>query len=290
MKYPKEIFSAVRTKTFAIEAHLFQDEDSEKPLQVLNSFSRFIFTIIDKSKAISANVPVELLQDMKARTQFAVTKHFESVYANAGNVPASPAFTEKFNTGNLKGLTPADVLKKEGENGKKVLNDQYKWLKQNLKKYPANQKLIDAIIDAANLEPEMLEGESSYVPTIDILTINCRPLIRKKRESDGMCPCYEVYVKFDSSKNYQVSVNIQTYYAPVEKRENGTLNVMLAKKDKNSIQSHDFAMTLTEWLNALHEMQEVVSMFKICHFSKALKQSETMTEELRNGTAAGETA
>ena len=61
-----------------------------------------------------------------------------------------PAYTVRFTSGDMKGMTPAEVLFQNPENSAK-LNEQFKFLKKNLKKYPKNQQQIDAILDASEL-------------------------------------------------------------------------------------------------------------------------------------------
>ncbi len=269
MKYPYDIISYVRTKTFSIESRLYR-ETEESPLKVFNHFSRFVATIIQEGKAISCNIHLEHLSEIKRISEWAYNKSIDlKLNANTDTGNSSPAYTERFNTGNLKGMTPVEVLMKVA-NGKEQLRDQYSFLKSNLDKYPGNQKMMDAIKDAAQLSAEELKNSTnsavSIAPVI-IYELGCRPKIRKKRQ-DGKCPCYECKVVWDFSKNYPVSFVIKNYFAPVEKRENGTVNVILKQKDSEQI--HEFSMTAAEWLNAIDSMVMAKETYYMLNFNKAL--------------------
>lgn len=285
MKYPYDAVSYVRKKTFSIQPR-FARQTEDKPLQIFDTtFSRFVFTVIANSKAAYGNVPVDMLAEIKANTDFSHTKHMENKYAKR-NVTEnnSPAYTVRFFSGNLKGKTPVDVLVENGEKGKQMLNDQYKWLKDNLAKYPANQKIMDAIIDAGKLDFKNLsDTQASSIAPIELFNISCRPLIRKKRE-DGKCFCYEVKAEWDVSKNYPVSVEITNYYAPVTKKEDGTLNVSLSKKDKSSEIKNEFNMTAAEWLNAVRKMEALENGFIEMHLKEAFSLADKA--ETANRTAA----
>ena len=282
MQHPFEIVSYVRKKTFAIEAH-FTRETEDKPLSIFKDpFSRFTFVAIADKKAVKSNVPIEILADAKFRSQYAYTKQMEAVSApvaapEGGN---SIAYTTRFMAGSLKGKSPMDVLIENGkEEGGKILNKQYQWLKQNLEKFKGNQKMMDAIV-AATKEPipETAVQETASAAPITIIDIGCRPLTRKTRE-DGKCFCYECKVTWDTTKNYPVTVRVANYYAPVEKKENGMLNVKLSGKDVSSEVANEFAMTAAEWMNALERMQAVKDGFERMYWADSFKLAEKASFE-----------
>lgn len=280
MKYPFEIASFIRkTKTFAVDAK-FTKSENEKPLKVFdNTFSRFVLAIIQDGEAATCNVPIEQIAYMYAATTLAF--HQQMTVANTPG-GSSPAFTERFVTGNLKGKSPAEVLAENGNNAKKILNEQYKWLQSNLEKYPANQKLMDAIMDASKLDMESLNTAGPAAAPIKILDIDCRPLVRKERE-DGKCFCYEGHVMWNPAQKYPVSVEIKNYYAPVKKNEDGTLNVSIKEKDMETEKNHSFNMSAQEWMHVMAQMKLTKESFVMVNFAKAYKLAEDADEENRKG-------
>lgn len=281
MKYPFEIASSVRkSKTFAVDAKFTKDL-SEKPLQVFDdTFSRYVLTIISDGDAITCNVPVDMIAYMEAATNHAFNRHMDGTNKSAAG--SSPAFTERFVTGNLKGKTPADVLTENGENGKKMLNDQYKWLQSNLEKFPANKKLMDAIVDASKIDISTLQNEATSSAPIDILEIGTRPLIRKTRD-DGMCFCYEGKITWTPGNKYPVSITIKNYYAPVVKNEDKTLNVNLKGKDRNTEKVYDFNMSAQEWMHTMAQIKMTHDAFVMTNFAKAMQTAVEADEEARKG-------
>ena len=277
MRYPFDIVSIVRNKTFSVEARYVREEE-ESPLKVFNHFSRYVLSVIEDKKPSKCNIPVNSLSEIEAVTELCKKAYYEKPEIKSTNT--SPAFTKRFTTGDLKGKTPVEVLL-ENENGKDILNKQYKWLKDNLEKYPKNKELMDAIVDASKLNVSTLKDIPATGKTYTILDIGCRPLIRKKRE-DGKCFCYEAKIIFDSSRNYPVSVTVKNYYAPVIKTDKGLFNVVLKDKDKATEVSNEFNMTMAEWLNTVEIMSMSKQAFYLSNFNKGLALATKCEEESRN--------
>lgn len=271
MNYPNDIFTLIRQKTFSIEGH-FHTDFEESPMKIFHdSFSKFKFNIVADKEAVSFNLHIEDLPGIVAKTRIASDTHFVPKQAAVTSGHNSPAFTVRFRTGNLKGKTPVDVLLEDPEKGKEMLNGQYKWLKENLEKYPANKEIMDAIIDATKQDLSALSSDavsSSGSTVMTIVDIGCRPLTRKTRD-DGKCFCYEGKVTWDTAKKYPVCVSIKNYYAPVTKKDDGTLNVNISGKDKNTEKVKDFNMTAEEWLAAVQMMESTRDAFMFCNFNKA---------------------
>ncbi len=278
MQHPYEIVSYVRKKTFAVEARFTRKTD-DKPLSIYaDPFSRFTFVVISDKKAATCNVPIEIIADAKFRSQFVYGKQLEQASVPmTGENRNSIAYTTRFATGSFKGKSPMEVLIENGkEEGAKILNKEYQWLKSNLEKYKGNQKIMDAIVAASKEEiPEAAAQTSAPVTIIDI---GCRPLTRKTRE-DGKCFCYEAKVIWDSSKNYPVTVRVANYYAPVEKKESGLLNVKLSAKDTSSEVVNEFAMTAAEWMNALDRMEAVKRGFENTYWADSFKLADKASYE-----------
>lgn len=281
MDYPYDIiteFSRSKSggcKTFSISANLIPQTD-ESPLKIFNPMSRFTTTIIQNGTAASINLHPSDLAQMRAVSDYAMNKYYDTKYNVSGTISESenPAFTTRFMSGKLKGKTPADVLIENKSLGRKILNDQYVFLKSNLERFPKNQELMDAIIAAANLDyAELGKRSASSAPLFTIIEIGCRGNIRKKR-ADGKCPCYDGNISFDLSRNLPVNIHIRNYNAPMKVKEDGTQNVILSGTDKASIISNDFSMSAECWLKCLKEMEDITMLFKMRHAVNAFSLAD----------------
>ena len=290
MKYPFDIYAAKNKKsTLSIEAH-FVRETEESPMKVFQEpFSRYRFNLIEGGKAIFANVPVDEVEGAIQRTKALYYMSTTPTVAEPTG-SSSPAYTVRFFAGNLKGKTPVDVLAENGyEKGKEILNKQYAWLKENLAKFPANQKQMNAIKEAAKLTPEDIEKAVSSSPEstgaiVPILTEDVRPLRRNKRE-DGKCLCYGLSVTYEQGKNYPVSVTIENYYAPVRENENGTLNAVPSQKDPATFNKFSMSLSLDEWMKAVKAIELSRDAFYIANFTKALNLAEEGDKKNRQEAA-----
>ena len=285
MKYPMEIASLVRKKTFSVEAH-FEKREGDKPMEIFDDkFSRFVMTVIADGKAAFTNVPMKELEPLRLKTEYAFRKHLDTVTfspaAAAGADTNHPAFTVHIMAGNLKGRTPADVLINE-PNGKDLLNSHYKWLSEHVQQYPNNKKVMDAIVDAAKLDlSQVKSGEPVQGTfTMPLLDISIRPLTRRKRD-DGLCLIYEAHIVWDDSQNYPVMVTIDNFYAPVVKKDNGMLNVIVSKKDTSTEVRNSFVMTAEEWVDTVYKMTSARDAFKLINFGPAFRAAEAADKEAR---------
>lgn len=281
MKYPLDIVSlGRRTKMFSVSAS-FSTEKEESPLKIFSKVSRLRLCVIENGKATTANMKIDQLPGIRARSEYAFIKYMDKQFGTpvAGTVEGvntnRPAFNIHFMAGTLKGKTPADVLRENGmEKGKGILNGQYKWLKENLEKYPANQKIMDAIVDASKLAPDDLGVAEQSAPSqpITILPVIPKPIMSKKNAS-GMHQINELSIIWDNSRDMPVILQISNYWAPVVKRDDGTLNVQLSAKDKSTEQKSSFAMTVDEWFDVLREMEDCVLIYKQLNSGNAWKMA-----------------
>ena len=281
MKYPYDIISIVRKKTFSVEAHFTRALD-ESPLKMFEEpFSRFIFTVIENGEAATANIPVSCAEKLYMDTQ-ALYLASVSDKTKITASKTSPAYTVRFVAGKNRGKTPVQVLAEDPEHGKDALNSEYTWLKENLSKYPANQKLMDAIKDAASIDIEELKSETAQTVSVpaEILSIGQRPLVRKKR-ADGMCFVYEASVQMDLSRDYPVTVTVTNYYAPVIKTDKGLFNVQSSKMDKSSLVKNSMALSMEEWLNTVSIMKDAKQAFYFSNFKLALNLADEASKKAR---------
>jgi len=282
VKYPWEIVSKVQTKrTFSVEAAFGVNATEDKPLNVFNKFSRYKLCVIENGVATTANIPIDILSAVEKKTDKAVDKYLDFLWASKSEEGNTPAYTTRFFAGDLKGKSPVDVLLEEG--GKAKLESQKKYLEDNLAKYPKNKNLIDAINEALSMDQTNIATTIVAPPPMKILEIGTRPLESKKRE-DGMWFCYEVKVILTPSNNYPVSVEVANYYAPVERDKNNLLNVLLSKKDKESELVNTYYMSIEDWLDVVDKMVSEKNEFIRLHKADAYVRAEKASEEnRRNG-------
>ena len=298
IKYPHDLVSFVRQKTFSIESRLVaKEEGEESPRQLLKGFSVFKFVCIANGKAVSANLkPNENFVEVKSNTKFASEKHKEYAFECANSKNAghnSPAFVERFNAGFLKGKTPIDVLLENGyEKGKEILNQQYTFLKESATKNPkfaaANNRLMNAIVDAAKVDLDSLKNVSLPVAPapIKIFESGAKGSMKSKAREDGKYACYDMSIYWDVSRDYPVVVTISNYYAPIRPTENGGQNIILSEKDSET--KNDFALTAAEWEFAVEEMEDDLKTFKQFHYKEGRTRAERADAE--NRRAASSTA
>ena len=133
---------------------------------------------------------------------------------------------------------------------------------------------MDAIVDASKLAPEDLGVAKQSAPSqpITILPVIPKPIMSKKNAS-GMHQINELSVIWDNSRDMPVILQISNYWAPVVRRDDGTLNVQLSAKDKRTEQKSSFAMTVDEWFDVLREMEDCVLIYKQLNSGNAWKMA-----------------
>lgn len=284
------------TVTLSVEASMTRAsiENGESPYTNYGKFSRFKFTFIDAQRNfIAASIhPEDDVPDMLVRTEYANQRIFECemnknsiATSENGERLSGPAYTVRFFSGSLKGKTPAEVLSEDPVKGSEALNRQYAWLKDNLQKYPSNQKQMDAIADAARLLKEgslqKVEGGATGA-SITILPAEPHPNIYKEAKYGNKYPVSEISIVCYPENKYPYAISIENYYAPVIKRDDGTLNVM--KKDMQDHVPGTFYMSTKDW-NAL--MYAISSHMRQFEYTIAVQQfNEARAAEAENRKAA----
>ena len=297
-KYPKEIFASIReNKSLAILAHFTRAtaEKGDIPLAIFDKdYSRFVFSGIDSenNRSNSANVPVSEMANIFAVTDFANNKHLEALYsarpAETVEQATSPAYSIKIASGTLKGKTPAEVLLEDPVKGKELLNQQYKWLKSNLEKYPKNKIQMDAIMEAATLQKEgKLDAnttKSTKAGRISIYHAEARALQRKPR-ADGMCPVYNLDIAWDIGESVPVDITITTFYAPLKKNEDGRINPVVSQMDKTTYISVNKRLLASEWMDAMRRAKAAMLQFEVYTAKACITDAEEADKA--NRAAAG---
>ena len=240
--YPNEIAAVVRQQTFFIDSYLSpaasNDGYENAPLMMYGHFSRYRMFIINKDrKRAFANVPVQQMRGMIDLTKAIYPEYIKEKLLGAdkpqGNEPEHPCYKVTFSSGNLKGMTPAQILVRDGDKGVEALRGQYKFLRDNLNKYPRNKAVMDAITDAVDLfKSGKLNADSASSGAgkhVTLYDVSLRPLVRQKR-NDGMCFVYNCKITWDFTAAAPITIVIENYYAPVEKIEGGRLNVKASQR------------------------------------------------------------
>lgn len=299
-KNPYDIFNAFRTNgcSLHVKACLFREvgnDEEGKPLAAFNNFSRLVVTIIDKdekAKFVEANIQYEKLAEIEARGKYALNQYLgKDTQPSAQADETSPAYTVVIPSGKLKGKTPAQVLLEA--DGPKLLNSHYKWLEDNLEKYPANKKQMDAIMDAAKLQKEGKLRTDTPVNTgvINILEAAPLPLIRKKKE-DGTCPVREISINCNLSMNAPFEIFINNYDAPVmavskdgmkevTSEGSGGNKVNVQKQDKKNEVSKKFKLTVGEFASLLDHINIAKEIFLNSYSAVLMKEALEADKENR---------
>ena len=287
-KYPREITGVVRTQTLAINGKLQRAiaTNNECPYSVYGTYSRIKFGLIDSGKSVTSSVRIPELADIFARSEFIVNKSYEYEINNTNNTDTSalsPAYTVKITSGKHKGKTPAEILLSGDPNATADLNQQYKFLKENLAKYPNNKYQMDAIKDAANLNSEGKLDNNSVTKAIifPIYKGSMRPNIYKKNEN-GKCFVYELKIDCFLGENYPIRVEIANYYAPVVQDEVTKLLNVKAKQTEDLVK-HTMQLSVAEWLNMVRAIKTHMAQFEQLNAVAIFKDADNADKFSQNG-------
>lgn len=283
-KNPREVAYIVEKSTFAVLDGLTEAdiENEEEPLTLHSrKFSRFSFLIINQDKkAATANLNVKEMFGFLAKSRFAMQQ--EMLYrfnvTDAKEEEELPlAYTVTIASGSLKGRTPADVLLNDGEEGKKLLNNQYTFLKNNLAKYPKNKTQMDAIVNASQLLKEgkldadaVGKGQTKRIP---LYSSGLRPLVNRKNNA-GMSFVYELTVDWLLGEKRPLMITIVNYYAPVIKKDDGMLNVQVKQRDQITLRNNTVNLTFEDWAYVQHMIETDIERFESGIYWNKRKESD----------------
>ncbi|WP_022754731.1 hypothetical protein [Butyrivibrio fibrisolvens] len=252
IRYPKESYNTAKKDAQGIPHRLVVSDEfgtyTEKdclddfrkaPLQDA-SFSRFVFTIIEGNrekgcKTVLANLPTSEIETIKQKMNLCKWKIMENIFD--GTKPTdNVAYTYVFSTGRFKGKTAAEIINED--DGENRLIQQKNYLKDNLAKYPNNQKGIDAIDAALTLkknggvDTKMIknntiivhQGVSKYLAKKTIKNPNYKNPSTDKGELTFI---YSIQIECSPSANSPFDVKIMNCYAPVYEKEDGSSRISL---------------------------------------------------------------
>lgn len=285
IRYPVQAFKVKRTtKTLGVDAHLFapQDDDlSSSPLELHNGFSRFVFTIVDKSNPSSvitpkANIPCRDIDCIKLKTEIAMQEYFSGgTIASTGTIQdndehvlkTGPAFTQKLLDNNFRGKTPAEVLIAD-PNAKEGLLRTKQWLQQNLSQYPKNASQIQAIDDAimlfdmGELQDVTTDKQPATSSVLEIYKTEYKHL--KQTNEQGNSLVYSIQVVFDKSKDYPFTIEITNCFAPIEVLPTGQHRPIMKKATHMAKSS--MALSDNEWVGLISHIARVKEYFELTMF------------------------
>lgn len=282
-KNPREIAYIVEKSTFAILDGLTESniENEEEPLTLHSrKFSRFSFLIINQDKkAATANMNVKEMFGFLEKSHFAMQQEMLSQFNSGSNEEEELplAYTVTITSGTLKGRTPADVLLNDGEEGKKLLNNQYTFLKNNLSKYPKNKTQMDAIVNASQLLKEgKLDADAvgkGQTKRISLYSSGLRPLVNRKNNA-GMSFVYELTVDWLLGEKRPLMITIVNYYAPVIKKDDGMLNVQVKQRDQTTLRNNTVNLTFEDWAYVQHMIETDIERFESGIYWNKRKESD----------------
>lgn len=286
VKYPLQAFKVKRTtKTLGVDSYLSAPDGSEKscsPLELHNGYSRFLFTLVDKSNAgvtvtPRANIPardipcIELYSRIAAKEYLLGNTAAGSEEKEEGDLCNSPAYTQKILMGTYKGKTPAEILianPKEKEN----LLQTKKLLSDNVDKFPANKFQIKAIEDAISLLEigELQSGTPSAPKTSSsvktIYKTEYKHMSQKNEKGDTLV--YSISITFDASKNYPFNVEITNCFAPIEVLQSGQHRPIMNKATHMTKSS--LALSDSEWISLIDHISSLKKYFELTNFKPLL--------------------
>lgn len=282
-KNPREIAYIVEKSTFAILDGLTESniENEEEPLTLHSrKFSRFSFLIINQDKkAATANMNVKEMFGFLEKSHFAMQQEmlYQFNSGSNGEEELPLAYTVTITSGTLKGRTPADVLLNDGEEGKKLLNNQYTFLKNNLSKYPKNKTQMDAIVNASQLLKEgKLDADAvgkGQTKRISLYSSGLRPLVNRKNNA-GMSFVYELTVDWLLGEKRPLMITIVNYYAPVIKKDDGMLNVQVKQRDQTTLRNNTVNLTFEDWAYVQHMIETDIERFESGIYWNKRKESD----------------
>ncbi len=306
MSYQKQIAvfkmrnSKNETKVLSLVDNMSQiEEENEKdkalPFDFFSSYSRLEMQLIKsdaknidpetkkpKVDIVVCNLDPCEVQNLYCKTQSALNAKMFKDFGLFGGASIqnssenSPCYTVRFNMGNLKGKTPAQVGNKE------ELLTQREFLQKNVSKYPDNQKLIDAIDDYiekektgslnnasssttsfSGLKPVTFidEQEKTRLRTTKVrLDEHNNPVLDKEGKKIEGSLITGVKIVCDFTRNVPINVCITNYYAPVVTNKDGSQNIVKSLAFYKT--DVDINLSFDKWMEYISKGNTFVDIFK----------------------------
>lgn len=196
------------------------------------------------------------------------------------DISTSKAYTTVIKSGKLKDKIPAMVLLEDPKN-LTLLENQKKWLEDNLAKYPGNQEQIDGIKEAIELykagklsavseeEAKSTSATKTYV-VYETACKNIQPI-----DKDGRWTIYQISIKYTPENNLPFTIEVMNCMAPVDKSKG---NEIVMSKAVNK-QTQDIRMSEEEWFTMIDSMKSVKIMFESLTYPDQLQLAAKISKE-----------
>ena len=179
---------------------------------------------------------------------------------------------------------PAEMKKQADQ-----LRGQPDFLRKNLDKYPANQKQIDAIeaalayYDAGYFNDAdgsaVEETPSGFILEIPLLKAEPKPNRFKRDDKTGLCPVYELSIKYLVGYRSPIQFTLITYDAPVDTKQTGAINVQQSQaQNKKTAQ---FNLRWVEFANFMRRTEAHMRRFEMLCAKKQFAEAEKASRENR---------
>ena len=253
------------------------------PMEIFDKYSRFKLTMIKTfddgtKKPVSANISIE--------DAFYINKVVEGLIQDltkeqASNKQESIAYTYHFKMGKLKDKTPAEVALSEG--GVDILNEQYKWLKENIQKFPKNKEAMEAIAEAGRLHKEGKLSKDSVANVITIMDVLKVPFADKVDER-GLTNVVTYSIKFDKSADSPFIVNIMNCMAPPIKDGSPLTKVQL-KNAQDKVES-EIKLSARAFFGFINTIKRCAENFERSGFVQQDKIADEIERKARENAKA----
>lgn len=275
-KYPKEIVSIIKQKTFSIEEYL-EESDLQKGEEALTlyskTFSRFKFIIIANGQVVTANMAIRDVFSFFVKSDFAKDKELESMFdEKKTTIPI--AYSVRFTSGRFKGKTPAEVLLEGNPQYEKELYQHRNYLFSKLSQYPGNKVQIQATDQAFQLKQQgKLDSNASSNRKMVLYSSGLRPLIRMQNRH-GNKFVYQMNIEWLHGEKNPVQITIQNFYAPVIRLQDGRLNVKVKEREMETFKNFQINLSFDEWMYVIHMMKSNVELFEASIYSRKRKEAQ----------------
>lgn len=283
----RECTAIVRQQVFSVVPYFYANE--EAPGVVFdNKFSRIDMTLIDKPNSngnrqfVKSVIKEDALPGIRAKSKYAFDRYMDYKYSGEADTSLDNiAYTVQL-TGKLKGKTPAAILSEDPVGGKEILNSQYKWLKDNLAKYKANQRQMDAILEASKLLKEGRLEKTKNGPVIEIYqAMHGNPY---KKNDKGLFNCHDTKIVVNTAAKYPVEITISNFWAALNKDATGRQTVNYSTAEEKTTVTMN--LSIEEWIYNLDQIETARQRFLATNAQKI--ENTIVAKEKADREAAAE--
>lgn len=208
------------------------------------------------------------------------------------DLTSAPAYTMKLRMGTHKGKTPAEILSSD-QHGAEILKKHEAILAENVRKFPQNQSIIDAIHNAFELHSQGYllppkEGQNSVEKRDSFELVNSVKVDKYRTNENGLAMVRSLRIYYEFAMNSSpITIAIENCYArSIEQKGKITFD----SSTRQNVQSFLFRCTLAEWESALSMIERQMSMFETMLAAEAFRMANDMElqsrEDYKNSTGS----